>query len=84
MESLPNPNNFESWQSWASEMQKAVEANLNELRMKKAKVDLIVPDADKVRGGYPAAEPGDLVVDTTTDELKYYARSKEWKTIVST
>ena len=81
MQGLPNPNNFTTWQEWASEMQKAVESNLVELEAKKACVELVVPDVDKPRGGFPAAKPGDLVVDTTSDELMYFARSKEWKSL---
>ena len=80
MQSLPNPNNFTTWQSWASEMQKAVESNLLELEQKKACFELVVPDAEKPRGGFPAGKNGDAIIDLTEGNIKYY-NNKQWNSI---
>lgn len=80
MQSLPNPSEFEDWKSWATEMQKQVEANLRELEQKKACFELVVPDADKPRGGFPAGKNGDAIIDLTEGNIKYY-NNKQWNSI---
>lgn len=80
MQSLPNPNEFEDWKTWATEMQKQVEANLMELDQKKACFELVVPSAEKPRGGYPAGKNGDAIIDLTEGNIKYY-NNKQWNRI---
>lgn len=81
MQNLPNPNNFETWQSWASEMQKQVEQELLRLSNQKARLMLVKEQPGKPRNGYPVGAPGDAVVVLGASPLLKVFLEGSWKEI---
>ena len=81
MQNLPNPNNFETWQSWASEMQKQVEQELLRLSNQKARLMLVKEQPGKPRNGYPVGAPGDAVVVLGESPLLKVFLEGSWRVI---
>jgi hypothetical protein len=85
MQNFPNPNDFDDWRSWASEMQKQVEQEFLRLGSQSPRLSIIKEQPGKARNGYPIAGKGDLIgvlgSDASASPVLKIWWEGQWRTI---